>query len=61
MTSWNSAIEPGQPWVRTSGVAPSCGERTWSRWMSTGAQPSTDTEVVNCGKAFRRASRARQS
>ena len=43
--------EPGQPCVMISGIASSCCERTWMKWMST---PSIS--VVNCGKAFSRAS-----
>ena len=27
ITLWNSTIEPGQPWVMISGIAPGCGER----------------------------------
>ena len=35
-TSRNSTIEPGQPWVMTSGAAPRCFER---RWREVDAQP----------------------
>jgi hypothetical protein len=56
MTDSNSMIEPGQPWVRTSGRAPSCGERTCRKWTS-----SPPIAVVNCGSAFSRASVRRQS
>jgi hypothetical protein len=30
-----STIEPGQPWVTISGMASSCLERTWMKWMSS--------------------------
>jgi len=43
MTSRNSTIEPGQPWVRIRGRASGWGERTCRKWM---VAPST---VVNCG------------
>ena len=48
--------EPGQPCVMISGMASSCGERTWMKWMST---PSIS--VVNCGSALSFASLLRQS
>ena len=51
-----SMIEPGHPWVITSGRAPACGERTWTKWMS---RPSIS--ATNCGSAFSLASQARQS
>ena len=35
ITLWNSTIEPGQPCVISNGSAPSCGERWWTKWMST--------------------------
>ena len=56
MTFLNSTTEPGQPWLRMSGSAPGCGERTWMKW--TGSPPISDR---NCGSAFSRASVARQS
>ena len=43
--------EPGQPCVMISGMASSCLERTWMKWIST---PSIS--VVNCGSAFSLAS-----
>ena len=49
-------MEPGQPWVMTSGIAPACGERAWTKWMS-----SPSIAVVNCGKRLSSASRFRQS
>ncbi len=49
----NSATEPGQPWVSSSGTAPSCGERTCRKCTS-----SPSTGVVNCGNALSAASRA---
>ena len=52
----NSTIEPGQPWVMTSGRASSCGDRTWRRWI---ASPSITGR--SCGTAFSRRSVARQS
>ena len=48
--------EPGQPCVMISGIAFSCGDFTWTKWMST---PSIS--VVNCGSAFSLASHLRQS
>jgi hypothetical protein len=33
MTSWNSTIEPGQPWMGSSVVAWGSGERTLRKWM----------------------------
>jgi hypothetical protein len=30
-----STIEPGQPWLTTSGSASGCFERTWMKWMSS--------------------------
>ena len=54
--SSSSMTEPGQPWVMISGIAFSCGERTWMKWMST---PSIS--VMNFGTAFSRASHLRQS
>ena len=48
--------EPGQPCVMTSGIASSCGDRTWMKWIST---PSIS--VVNCGSAFSFVSHLRQS
>ncbi len=56
ITLSNSTIEPGHPWVRTSGRAPSCGDRTWMKWM-----PSPSISVRNWGSRLRRASVARQS
>ena len=56
ITFWNSTIEPGQPWVSTSGVASSCGERTCWKWMSS---PSISTMWL--GWALSPASHRRQS
>ena len=44
-------IDPGQPWVRINGSAPSCADFTWMNWMSC---PSIS--VLNCGSAFSLAS-----
>ena len=44
MTLKNSTTDPGQPCVKTSGVAVGSGERTWMKWMS---RPST--VAMNCG------------
>ncbi len=55
-TSRNSTIEPGQPWVMTSGAAPRCFERRWRKWM-----PSPSISVLNWSRSFRRFSRRRQS
>ena len=52
----SSMTEPGQPCVMISGSAPSCGDFTWMKWMST---PSIS--VMNCGSAFSLASQSRQS
>src|SRR3954469_11598698 len=30
-----SITEPGHPWQTRSGSASSCGERTWTKWMSS--------------------------
>src|SRR5215471_3414644 len=51
-----SMIEPGQPWLTTSGSASSCFERTWMKWMS-----SPSISVMNCGRPFSFASTRRQS
>src|SRR4051794_2152734 len=51
-----STTEPGQPCVMINGIASGCGDRTWMKWMST---PSIS--VMNCGRAFSRASQRRQS
>ncbi len=51
-----STTEPGQPWVRISGNASGCGDRTWMKWMS-----SPSISVVNWGSEFSFASHARQS
>ena len=56
MTSRNSATEPGQPWVRISGSASGCGDRTCRKWT---CWPSI--VVTNCGCSLRRASWTRQS
>ena len=56
MTPSSSMIEPGQPCVMISGIAPACGDLAWMKWTST---PSIS--VVNCGSAFSLASKARQS
>ena len=55
-TSRNSAIDPGQPWLRTSGSASGSGERTCAAWIGV---PSIS--VSSCGQAFSRASQVRQS
>jgi len=39
-----------------NGSASACGDRTWTKWMST---PSIS--VTNCGSAFSFASHRRQS
>jgi hypothetical protein len=39
-----------------SGIAFSCGDLTWMKWMS-----SPSISVVNCGSAFSSASTLRQS
>ena len=31
ITLWNSTIEPGQPWVISTGNASSCGDRWWTK------------------------------
>ena len=49
-------IDPGHPWVITSGNAFSCCDFTWMKWMS-----SPSMRVLNCGSAFIRASHRRQS
>ena len=54
--SANSTIEPGQPCVMISGVAPGSGERTCAKCTFA---PSI--VVVNCGQSLSRASAARQS
>jgi hypothetical protein len=56
MTFNSSMIEPGQPWVMSSGRASSWGERMWANWMS-----SPSTSVMNCGSALSVASTLRQS
>ena len=33
ITSRYSMTEPGQPWLSSSGVASSRGERTWRKWI----------------------------
>jgi hypothetical protein len=35
ITFVNSITDPGQPWVMMYSVAPSTGERTHKKWMST--------------------------
>ena len=52
----NSAMEPGQPWVMTSGSASGCGDRWWMKWMSR--SPMT---VLYWSKALSRRSCSRQS
>ena len=52
----NSAIEPGQPWVTSSGRAPGCRDR---RCTKCTVRPSM--VVVNCSSALSRRSCARQS
>ena len=52
----NSRNDPGQPWVRTTGVAAGSADRTCRKWT---ASPSTS--VRNCGIALSRRSVARQS
>jgi hypothetical protein len=56
MRSRNSATEPGQPWVRISGIAFSSGDRTWRKCTFA---PSI--VVVNWGNSLSRASSFRQS
>ena len=51
-----SMIDPGQPWVTTSGKASSCFERTWRKWMS-----SPSIAVMKLGSSFSAASHRRQS
>src|SRR6185369_11520639 len=55
-TLWNSTIEPGHPCERISGSAPSCGDRTCTKWMS-----SPSTSVTYWSKRFSFSSLARQS
>jgi hypothetical protein len=56
ITSRNSAIDPGQPWVRMSGNASGRSDRTCAKWIGW---PSMT--VRNCGYALSRASVRRQS
>ena len=56
ITSRNSTIEPGQPWMRSSGVAFFSADLTWMKWN---VWPSIS--VVNCGWRLIAASWARQS
>ena len=56
MTFISSKIEPGQPCVMSSGMAPGCRDLIWANWMS---RPSI--RVTNCGRAFSFASALRQS
>ena len=56
ITLANSATEPGQPWVSSSGSAPACGDRTCRKCRS-----SPSIVVMNWGNALSAASRARQS
>jgi hypothetical protein len=56
ITSRNSAIEPGQPWLTISGSAPGSGDRTCRK-----CTPVPSMVVANCGWALIRASVARQS
>ena len=56
MTSSISITEPGHPCVMISGIAFSCGDLTWMKWMS-----SPSISVLNCGRAFSSASTLRQS
>ncbi len=35
ITFRNSTIDPGQPWVRISGSASACGERTCRKWIES--------------------------
>jgi hypothetical protein len=55
-TSSSSMIEPGQPWVMTSGKASWCRDLTW---MNCTSSPSSS--VVNWGRAFSFFSQRRQS
>ena len=55
-SSWNSTIDPGHPWISSSGVASASGDRTW---MKCSSAPSI--VVVNCGSWFSRSSCVRQS
>src|SRR5436309_882530 len=54
MTSRNSATEPGQPCVTTSGSGAGPVPRTWMKWM-----PRPPTRARNCGSALSRAPAAR--
>lgn len=54
--SMNSMTEPGQPCVRSRGIASGSGERTWMKW--TRAPPMLATYW---GNPFNRASCLRQS
>ncbi len=54
MTVDDSATLPGQPWVKTSGVASGRGERRWRKWM-----PSPSTTVRNWPTSFSRRSNGR--
>ena len=56
MVSRSSMTDPGQPCVMISGNACSCRDLTWMKWMS-----SPSISVLNCGRAFSRASHWRQS
>ena len=59
ITLWNSTIDPGQPWVISSGIASGCGERTWTKCSPGSLRPSTG--IVNWSKRLSSAWRARQS
>jgi hypothetical protein len=52
----NSTIDPGQPWVISSGNASGCPDRWWMKWMS---RPSIS--VVKWSNLFSADSLARQS
>jgi hypothetical protein len=56
ITLWNSTIDPGQPWVISSGIASGCGERWWMKWMS-----SPSISVTYWSKRLSSVSRVRQS
>src|SRR5215831_7078971 len=56
MILWNSHTEPGQPCDSNSGIG--CGPLPGT-WMKCTSMPPAG--AVNCGKAFRFASWARQS
>jgi hypothetical protein len=52
----NSAIEPGQPWVKMRGIAFGFLDLAWMKWIS-----SPSIVVRNCGKRLSSDSNRRQS